>query len=482
MKKYFLIGIIFINIIFIWLSKGGVYAASFNPEKQTEKFLTAVKKNDFKTIFEMTYYYQTELAQIRSNNPKALWQKLTIEYYESKKNAFFGKKEESLTDAWVRFGGELFGTPTDPVENVRTLMNLLTPSSKWKVLESKRERHFDQWSGRQIDVFVVYVSLGYKTVENSPLIGSKVLKEAILGFILEAKTVLYMRSSRVVKGDVYWGGDPTTDVAVASKLLSHGLHDNSISILEGLQAKRAMGEKVAELLAIAYYERAKKNSFEAYGDGFIGFKKYTDYKWRTDIERAISLNSEIRAGWIAILAKFMRINLTKKFGQYTDGYGTVNSIAKVAMEFARGYPELENQIYPLTLDLARIYVSWAEYEAGKMDFHFLFAYLNLALSLLPDDSNVKREALNKAIKPYLSNFIKLPETYKGWEMIGNVEKILDYFAEWKIGLEPEDKSLFFSVASYIASEYQSILEDFPREEKYRERAHYWKQKTEEWQK
>jgi hypothetical protein len=151
MRRLFWVNLIICSIVLWRLSGSIAYCAIFspNPEKQTEKFLTAVQKKDFKTIFEMTYYYQMELAQIKSNNPKALWQKLTTEYYESKKNALFSRKEESLTDAWVRFGGELFGTPTDPVENIRALMGLLTQSCKWRIIESKKEKHHDQWTGRQ---------------------------------------------------------------------------------------------------------------------------------------------------------------------------------------------------------------------------------------------------------------------------------------------------------------------------------------------
>lgn len=207
MRWSFSIRIIFVgivSIIFWGLSGGAVYGATVNPENQTEKFLMAVQKKDFKSIFDITYYYQMELSQIKSNNPKVLWQKLTTEYYESKKKVFFEKKDESLTDAWILFGGELFGTPTDPIENLRALMNLLTPSSKWKVIESRKEKHLDRWSGREYDVYLVYVSLGYKTLDESPLIGSKKLKEAILSFVLDAEKGLYMRSSRAVKGDVYW--------------------------------------------------------------------------------------------------------------------------------------------------------------------------------------------------------------------------------------------------------------------------------------
>ncbi len=171
MKRLFLISVIFVSIAVLGgISDGVTYGASFSPEKQTKKFLTAIQKKDFKTVFNITYYYQAELSKIKDNNPKVLWQKLTSEYYESKKNALFKERKESLTNAWIRFGGELFGSRTDPAKNIQTLMNLLTPSSKWKVIESKKKKQYDSWSGRQFDVFVVYVSLNYKTVEVSPLI------------------------------------------------------------------------------------------------------------------------------------------------------------------------------------------------------------------------------------------------------------------------------------------------------------------------
>lgn len=210
MKKIFFISI----FTFVILLTNMVDGSTINPEKQTEKFITAVQKKDFKTIFDTSYYYQMELSQIKANNPKALWQKLTTEYYESKKSVLFEQKEESLTDAWVRFGGEIFGSPTDPAKNILALLGFLLPSPKWKVVESKKEKQLDRWSGRQYDVFIVYVTLGYKTVEESPVIGSKVLKETILGFLFDAKTGLYMRSSRVVKGDVYWDKVPLKILSV----------------------------------------------------------------------------------------------------------------------------------------------------------------------------------------------------------------------------------------------------------------------------
>lgn len=65
--------------------------ASAGPSSQVDKFLSAAKKRDIKTIFDNTYYYQSQLSQIKQNNPKALWAKITSEYYETKKRALGNK-------------------------------------------------------------------------------------------------------------------------------------------------------------------------------------------------------------------------------------------------------------------------------------------------------------------------------------------------------------------------------------------------------
>lgn len=233
MRRLFLIISIITLSISILASACAIFGS--NPEKQLEKFLTAVQKKDFKTIFDNTYYYQMELSKIKSNNPKSLWQKLTTEYYESKKKALFKEEKESLTDAWIRFGGNLFDTPTDPIENIRALMSLLNPPNKWKLLETKNERRTDQWDLSQRDVFVVYVSLNYNTVENSPLIDSKLLKETIISFDMDAKTGLYMRSNRVGRGDVYWDKVPfkILNISWDAEGLFRGL-DLDIKVIGGL--------------------------------------------------------------------------------------------------------------------------------------------------------------------------------------------------------------------------------------------------------
>ncbi len=173
-------------------------------EKQAERFLTAIQKKDFKTIFDASHFYQTELAHILASNPKVLSQKLTTEYYEAKRRALFNETE-TFPQAYIRQAEAVLGAPSDPAPGLRALMSLLAPSSQRKVIESKREARVDMWSGRTLEVFVVYVSVVYNAPDESPLLEWRLLKEGILVLVLDAKTGWYMGSALIKKGNVFWG-------------------------------------------------------------------------------------------------------------------------------------------------------------------------------------------------------------------------------------------------------------------------------------
>lgn len=414
------------------LSKGEVYAASFTPEKQTEKFLTAVQKRDSKTIFDMSYYYQMELSQIRSNNPKALWPKLTTEYYDSKKSVLFSKKEESLTDAWVRFGGELFGTPTDPAENIRAL-GLLLPFARWKVIESKREKQYDSWSGRQHDVYVVYVSLNYETVAVSPLIASKVLKEAILSLFLDAKTGLYIQSSRVGKGDVYWGGDPLIDLRVAQRLYYPGrLYKEAINLLENLRIRNQLDKEGNRFLAMIYFEKVLKDCIDYRLDKAGNWFVFGISEWgckdgsnlQRDIDTAISLDGEIRMRWVTFLANSSLEHLSKEdFNSIA-----IEKILIIATKYASGYPGIEQLLYKPKFALASIYISWAKasklYQAYEED-------IKKVISLLPGDESVKRLA-TEAIKHLINKQVQEGGPY----VDSNIREAREFAKSLGLNLEP----------------------------------------------
>jgi len=184
---------------------------NFSPEKRVEKFLKAVKEKDFKTIFAATYYYQMKLSEIKSSNPKVLWEKLTTEYYESEKNAVIkGEKKSSFFGSTSHFTFII-----EPTKDIRALMNTLNTPCKWKVIETTRKLMPDVFSGRQYDVFKVYVSLNYPKIDESPLINGKLLKKRIWSLYIDAKTGLYIKYYYLEKGDVYWENVPLRVLSVS---------------------------------------------------------------------------------------------------------------------------------------------------------------------------------------------------------------------------------------------------------------------------
>jgi hypothetical protein len=83
------------------------------------RYIEAVKKRDFKTIVDLTFTYQQEVAQIKSANPRALWPKLIDEYYSQKIN--------NLTEAssfWSDLGRQTMAMMGDPSQGLRAIFYL----------------------------------------------------------------------------------------------------------------------------------------------------------------------------------------------------------------------------------------------------------------------------------------------------------------------------------------------------------------------
>jgi hypothetical protein len=85
-------------------------------------------------------------------------------------------------------GGELFDTPTDPLQYLLALTSILTPACTWRVGETKKEERRSEWDGRKYTAHIVYVGLDYKSVEGSPLLNRRFLKKTILSFLFDGGT------------------------------------------------------------------------------------------------------------------------------------------------------------------------------------------------------------------------------------------------------------------------------------------------------
>jgi len=218
MKTYRIpFALFFLIVALFTLSLSSHVSAAVNPEKQAEKFLTAFQKKDFKTLTDMTYFYQVQLrkhndglqrgiAEIEAKNPKVLWPKLTKEFKEieeAKWTNFETFFKRTLTEreavAW-----QVFSAPTSKF----SLMDFFMPPNSWKVIESRKKKQ--RVDGQNRDVNVVYVSIKYKKVEESPLASGRLLKEAIITLSFDVKTgqLLEPPQSHHPTGDVYWDNAP----------------------------------------------------------------------------------------------------------------------------------------------------------------------------------------------------------------------------------------------------------------------------------
>lgn len=375
--------------------------AAPTPETQARMFIEAIQKQDFKRIFDMTFYYQTELSQMKASNPKALWEKLTAEYYESKKSGVMSRQAESLTDAWARFGGALFNTPTDPSADICALMGLLIPSCSWRVSETRAQKQLDQWTGRQRDITVVYITISYPTVGKSVIVGNQVLKEVILAFNFDKASGLYLKNARVPKGDVYWHGTPDIDAEVGQKFFLNGQYKIAIDRLRLLHQKGTLNRLGENTLALALFERVTREGFPRFGGGYYGPNPYSSYDWKADVEEAIQLDSSIRQRWIDFLVPLMTRNANSAFGRFSGGDQAVIKVALTATEFGRGFPDLESKVRPHVHDLAKIFIERARgYQTGGGTY-FIERDLKAALTLGPEDEDIRKlcvEAIDHLIE------------------------------------------------------------------------------------
>jgi len=86
------------------------------------RYIQAIQKRDFKTIIDLTSYYQQQVAGIKAQNPHVLWPKLIGEYCKSKKSSF-----SQHPGYWQNYGESLGAMIGDPAAAIRSLQGLLRP-------------------------------------------------------------------------------------------------------------------------------------------------------------------------------------------------------------------------------------------------------------------------------------------------------------------------------------------------------------------
>ncbi len=160
------------------------------------RYIEALQKGDFKTVINLSYGYQGEVAQIKAQNPQVLWPKLTTEYYDAKIATLASKP--GFWEACMQ------GMMGDPAQQIRFMQSLLLPNVKWKVTETRSDDVQDSIQFGGYDRTIVYITVNYLTLNDSPFVDGKFIKETILEFDLNTKSQLVMTLGRLPQADTPW--------------------------------------------------------------------------------------------------------------------------------------------------------------------------------------------------------------------------------------------------------------------------------------
>lgn len=175
-----------------------------NVGSSANSFITAVQKRDSELIIKQCYYYDIELTQIKKNNPKSLWPNVTKQYYANKvaamkDNSFWNNYSQNMmNDASLALGSF-----PDPVMSIKKMAQLITPSSKWKISETRREKIKSNWDGKMYTMIKYYVDVHYD-LTNPMKIGTQYLKSTIVQLTFEATSNKFISFEHMQQGNVYY--------------------------------------------------------------------------------------------------------------------------------------------------------------------------------------------------------------------------------------------------------------------------------------
>jgi hypothetical protein len=144
------------------------------------RYVIALQERDFKTVIDLSYGYQAEVAQIKAQNPQLLWPKLIKEYYDTNISRLSNLDSNRAT--------------SDPAEHIRSAAGLLLANTKWSLAETRADR--------------VFVSTAYPSVTDSPFVDGRFIKQAILQFDVKPNVQFVMGLERLPQGDTPWDSVP----------------------------------------------------------------------------------------------------------------------------------------------------------------------------------------------------------------------------------------------------------------------------------
>ena len=343
------------------------------------RYVHAIQKRDFKTVIDLTYAYQEEVARIKAQNPQVLWPKLIGEYYRGKEAGF-----SQQAGFWQNYGEALGAAMGDPTQAIRALESLLPASSRWRITESRTDFVQDSIAFGPYERTRVYVTVNYP-IRDAPLVGQKLLKTAILEFTVKTKNGLIMAAARVQQGDEYWTGSVSLRTAMARRYLALSQWNQAISQLEPLESRNSLALEGKDILASAYYQRELHECIGMVANpNAAGYPRFpqlsTSPKCLSDIGAAVRLNPGLGQKWANVLLSAAKTSLQ------AQALDSASSEVKAAGPYLAGEQNSESLANGLRLDIARQYLHWALYNFAHQangDSVFVRSDVHKAQELVP---------------------------------------------------------------------------------------------------
>jgi len=165
MKAKLLISLVVILLVILTVSlfppNKGTPASS--PTAVVTEYIQALQAKDRKTIMRLTHNVDREIAEIKAKNPQGPWQPLITAHYVT----LAQETAQRLDDGTVA---------------------LFTPGAPWKITGSRKEGQ----------ATIVYVTIKYPKIEDSPYLGGQFAEEANIIFTLVGPSNLVRDITRVL--------------------------------------------------------------------------------------------------------------------------------------------------------------------------------------------------------------------------------------------------------------------------------------------
>ena len=352
----------------------GMPAQASGPSAQagvTGRYIQAIQNRDFKTVINLTSYYHQKIESIKAQNPRVLWPKLLGEFYQQTIPDF----RQTTGGPLQSLGATVMAAMGDPSGNIRAALQLLPPSCKWSVTETRR--------GQQTDT--VYVTVSYPDVMGAPIMGSQLLGKTILRVTLNHQTRLVDTVQKVSQADTYWSGGPSVRVAMATRFYRSGAWDQAISQLEPLESQNQLPANGKTILGFAYYQHVLHGCFATkVNTNASGYPKYPEFsgsqQCRADMKHAVTLQPKLEKEWAKVFLSYAQTSLN------AGVFDQAASDLKAAAGYLAADPEQEAFAEKLRLNVAKSYLHLAIYNyahQGNGDTGYVRGEIKSAADLVP---------------------------------------------------------------------------------------------------